>query len=158
MKTKSIFILITALVLGVQSCDSYLEEKLVSDVSASTYYKTAAGIDDALDATYFYMKYVYSNERAYSLTVFGTDTYSNGADGGYKSFNFYDSGLKSDVDILQQMWQYNYQGVNQANAVIGRAELVVDPAFTTAIKTKKIAEARFLRALYMFNLVRQWGD
>jgi len=157
MKTKSIFVLVALLALNIQSCDKYLDEKLVSDVSAfQGYYTSAQGFDDALDATYYYMKFVYSNERAYSMTVFGTDTYTNGADGGYKSFNFYDNGLRSDVDILQQMWQYCYQGVNQANAVVERAGDVKD--MTDAVKNVKVAEARFLRALYYFTLTRQWGD
>ncbi len=156
MKTKSILVLVALMAFNIQSCDKYLEEKLVSDVASSTYYLTTSGYDDALDATYYYLKFVHSNERAYSLTVFGTDTYTNGADGGYKGFNFYDATLRSDVDILQQTWGYCYQGINQANAVIGRADLVTDLA--AADKTQKIAEARFLRAYYLFYLTRQWGD
>ena len=156
MKTKSIIVLIAILAFNIQSCDNYLKEKLVSDVSGAQYYTTAAGLDDAVDATYQYMKYVYSNERAYSLTCFGTDTYTNGADGGYKNFNYYDAGLRSDQPILQEFWQWSYRGVNQANAVLGRAAVVTD--MTDAVKTIKLAEVRFLRALYYFNLVRQWGD
>ncbi len=156
MKTKSILVLLALMAFNIQSCDKYLEEKLVSDVSPSSYYTTAAGFDDALDATYYYLKFVHSNERAYSLTVFGTDTYTNGADGGYKGFNFYDGTLRSDVDILQQTWGYCYQGINQANAVIGRADGVKDLA--ADVKLTKVAEARFLRAYYLFYLTRQWGD
>ena len=96
MKTKFIFILIALVALNIQSCDKFLEEKLISDVSASSYYSTAAGLEDAVDATYNYLKYVYSNERAYTLTVFGTDTYTNGADGNFKGFNYYDNTLSSD--------------------------------------------------------------
>ncbi len=156
MKTKFIFILIALVALNIQSCDKFLEEKLISDVSASSYYSTAAGLEDAVDATYNYLKYVYSNERAYTLTVFGTDTYTNGADGGFKGFNYYDNTLSSDQSILREMWERCYQGVNQANAVLGRAATVTDMADAT--KTIRLAEVRFLRALYYFTLVRQWGD
>ena len=156
MKTKSIFLLVALVALNIQSCDNYLKEKLVSDVSGGQYYTTAAGLDDAVDATYYYLKYVYSNERAYTLTVFGTDTYTNGADGNYKNFNYYDAGLRSDQAVLQEFWQWSYRGVNQANAVLGRAAAVTD--MTDAVKTIKLAEVRYLRALYYFNLVRQWGD
>ena len=90
------------------------------------------------------------------LTVFGTDTHTNGADGGYKSFNFYDNGLNSAVDILLQQWSFLYQGINQANAVLGRSDAIVgaDPA---TVKIRQ-AEARFLRAYYYFYLVQTWGD
>jgi len=155
MKKKAIYLIVALVVFNIQSCKDFLKEELVSDVSAS-YYTNAVGLEDAVDATYSYMKYVYSNERAYSLTVFGTDTYTNGADGGYKGFNWYDATLRADVDILLQTWQYLYKGVNQANAVVGRADAVTD--MDPAVKAQRVAEAKFLRALYYFNLVRQWGD
>ena len=156
MKTKSIIVLIALLAFNIQSCDNYLKEKLVSDVSGAQYYTTAAGLEDAVRATYQYMKYIYSNERAYTLTVFGTDTYTNGADGNFKNFNYYDAGLRADQSILQEMWQWCYRGVNQANAVLGRSEGVTD--LNAATKIQRQAEVRFLRALYFFTLVRQWGD
>ena len=155
MKKKAIYIIVALVVLNIQSCKDFLKEELVSDVSAS-YYTNAAGLEDAVDATYSYLKYIHSNERAYSLTVFGTDTYTNGADGGYKGFNWYDATLRADVDMLLQMWQYLYKGVNQANAVIGRSEAVAD--MDPAVKAQRVAEAKFLRAYYYFTLVRQWGD
>ena len=156
MKTKSIFILIALLALNIQSCDKFLEEKLVSDVSASAYYTTAAGLEDAVDATYQYLKYVYSNERAFTLSIFGTDTYTNGADGNFKGFNYYDNTLNSSQSILAEQWQWSYRGINQANAVIGRSANVID--IVPATLTIRLAEVRFLRALYYFNLVRTWGD
>jgi hypothetical protein len=158
MKTKSIFILAALVVLNIQSCNNFLDEKLKSDVAAVTYYKTAAGMEDAVDATYYYLKLVYTNERAHSLTVFGTDTYTNGADGGFKNFNYYDKGLRSDVSILQEMWQWCYRGVNQANAVVGRIGDIPTKDMSDATKNLRIAEVRFLRALYYFTLTRQWGD
>ena len=134
MKTKSIIVLIALLAFNIQSCDNYLKEKLVSDVSGAQYYTTAAGLEDAVRATYQYMKYIYSNERAYTLTVFGTDTYTNGADGNFKNFNYYDAGLRADQSILQEMWQWCYRGVNQANAVLGRSEGVTDLNAATKIQ------------------------
>lgn len=156
MKTKSIFLLLAFLVLSIQSCDEYLKEELVSDVAGSSYYTTASGLEDAVDATYSYLKWIYSNERAYTLTVFGTDTYTNGADGNNKGFNFYDNTLNSANGVMTEMWQNLYRGVNQANAVINRSAGVSDMDATTL--NIRLAEVRFLRALYYFNLVRQWGD
>ncbi|HZY81283.1 MAG TPA: RagB/SusD family nutrient uptake outer membrane protein [Cyclobacteriaceae bacterium] len=154
MKIKVITLAIALVALSVTSCDKYLEEKQVSDVAA-TYYTSAAGVEDAVEGAYSFMKYIWTNERSFSLTIFGTDTHSNGADGGYKSFNYYDNGLASNVDILQQVWQNVYRGVNQANAVIDRAPLATD--MVEATRVVRIAEAKFLRALYYFYLVRTWG-
>jgi len=43
------------------------------------------------------------------LTVFGTDTHTNGADGNYKYFNWYDNGLNASIGILAQQWT-NHNG------------------------------------------------
>ncbi|HEY4656737.1 MAG TPA: RagB/SusD family nutrient uptake outer membrane protein, partial [Cyclobacteriaceae bacterium] len=67
MKTKSIILLAALLIFSTQSCDDFLEETLVSDVSASSYYTTAAGLEDAVDAAYHRLKWIHSNERAHSV-------------------------------------------------------------------------------------------
>ena len=122
--TKLILVTITLIAFSAQSCDDYLDEKLVSNVAADSYYATPAGLEDGADAAYFFLREIYSNERAYTLTVFGTDTHTNGADGGWKSFNYYDNGLNPGADILRESWTFLYQGINQANAIIARAPAV----------------------------------
>ena len=156
MKTKSILLIIALIAFSTQSCQDFLDEKLISGVSASSYYSTPAGLEDAVDATYSYLREIHSNERAYMLTIFGTDTHTNGADGSWKSFNFYDNGLNSATAILLEQWSFLYQGINQANAVLSRSDAIVgaDPA---TVKIRQ-AEARFLRAYYYFYLVQTWGD
>jgi starch-binding outer membrane protein, SusD/RagB family len=153
---KTILLSIGLVAFSAQSCSDYLDEKLVSDVTASSYYKQAAGMEDAVDATYSFLREIYSQERAYMLTVFGTDTHTNGADGGWKSFNFYDNGLNAAAGILLEQWTFLYQGINQANVVINRLPDVVD--MTPELKIQREAEARFLRAFYYFYLVQTWGD
>ena len=154
--TKSILLAFCLVALSTQSCKDYLDEELKAGVAASSYYTTAAGLEDAVDGTYSFLREIYSNERSYSLSVFGTDTHTNGADGGYKGFNFYDNTLNSGIDILYQQWTFLYQGINQANAVINRSTAVTD--MTDALKTQRLAEVRFLRAFYYFYLVQAWGD
>ena len=156
MKKKFIFMLIALLAFNIQSCQDFLKEELVSEV-AGGYYSSAAGLEDAVDATYFYLKFIYSNERAYTLTAFGTDTYTNGADGNFKGFNYYDNTLNSAQSVLTEMWQFLYRGINQANAVIGRSANGITDMDATRLLTRQ-AEVRFLRAMYYFTLVRQWQD
>ena len=156
MKKKFIFMLIALLAFNIQSCQDFLKEELVSEV-AGGYYTSAAGLEDAVDATYFYLKFIYSNERAYTLNAFGTDTYTNGADGNFKGFNYYDNTLNSAQSVLTEMWQFLYRGINQANAVIGRSANGITDMDATRLLTRQ-AEVRFLRAMYYFTLVRQWQD
>lgn len=153
---KSSLIALGLIMFSAQSCKDFLKEELVSDVSAGSYYTTAAGLEDAVDATYSFLREIYSEERAHSLTVFGTDTHTNGADGGWKSFNYYDNALNSGAGILNETWTFLYQGINQANAVLNRSDAVAD--MPDATKDIRRAEVRFLRAFYYFYLVQTWGN
>ena len=89
------------------------------------------------------------------MTVFGTDEYQKGADGSYKFFNDYTAQLNGDVDFIRNTWTDFYAGINTANTVIDAAKTANVP---DATKTLRVAEAKFLRALYYFTLVRTYGD
>ena len=155
MKGKKYIILVLALAFLTKSCDKLLEEELVTDVSAASYYTTEKGFEDAVNATYALLKPFYGPERGWTMTSFGTDLFTNGADGGHKAVNRYDGGLNADESFIRDSWRDWYKGINQANAVITRsAELEIDEA----LKTQRIAEIRFLRAMYYFNIVTTYGD
>lgn len=154
--TKSLIIALALVAFSTQSCQDYLDETLVSQVSAASYYITPAGLEDAVDATYSFLREIHSEERAYMLSVFGTDTHTNGADGAWKSYNFYDNGLNSANQILLDQWTFCYRGINQANAVIDRSNASTDISET--LKIQRQAEVRFLRAYYYFYLVQTFGD
>ncbi|PPK88692.1 RagB/SusD domain-containing protein [Neolewinella xylanilytica] len=158
MKLNYIFpsLLLTAIGFGATSCEQYLEEELVSGVSAATYYPTVAGFEDAVKATYSFMKPFYGVERGFTMTVFGTDTYTNGADGSYKGFNAYDGRLNGADAFVRDTWRDLYRGVNQANAVINRSQTLEE--LSEEDKTNRLAEVRFLRGMYYFDLVRMYGD
>jgi starch-binding outer membrane protein, SusD/RagB family len=153
---KAIVLLFGMVAFTTQSCNDFLQEKLVSDVSAASYYTTAAGMEHAVNATYSFMREIYSQERSFMLSVFGTDTHTAGADGGWKAFNFYDNALNADAGILREQWSFLYQGINQANAVLNRSVAVTD--MSDELKIQRQAEVRFLRAFYYFYLVQTWGN
>ena len=55
---------------------------------------------------------------------------------------------------LYSTWQSAYQAINRANSVIGRVpEITMD----TTLRGRIVGEAKFLRALHYFNLVRLFG-
>src|SRR5688572_13518985 len=154
--TKSLVVALALVGFSTQSCENYLDETLVSQVSAASYYTTAAGLEDAVDATYTFLREINSEERAYMLSIFGTDTHTHGADGGHKSYNFYDNGLNSASQVILDQWTFCYRGINQANAVINRSAAVLD--MSDELKAQRAAEVRFLRAYYYFYLVQTFGN
>ncbi len=61
-------------VLGISlflSCENFLDENNIADVSAGSYYTTSQGLEDAVKATYGIMKEFYGTELGFSMNVFG---------------------------------------------------------------------------------------
>ncbi len=155
MKGKIYIILAVMLAFVARSCDKYLEEDLVTDVSAATYYTTEKGFEDAVKATYAKLKPFYGQERGFTMTTFGTDIFDNGADGSWKFYNTYDVSLNAANEYARDTWRDWYQGINQANAVLNRSQ---DLEMDEAQKNLRLAEVRFLRAFYYFMIVTTFGD
>ncbi len=144
----------SAIMLGTASCSDLLKETVVSSIS-NDYIATTPGFVAATNAAYTPLRSFYATERGLTMSEYGTDIYSAGADGSYKGFHFYDSQLTSSVDILAQLWDETYKGINTINAVIDRAPAVT--GITDAVKATRVAEMKYLRAHYYFILVQQFG-
>lgn len=144
----------SAIMLGTASCSDLLKETVVSSIS-NDYIATTPGFVAATNAAYTPLRSFYATERGLTMSEYGTDIYSAGADGSYKGFHFYDSQLTSSVDILAQLWDETYKGINTVNAVIDRAPVVT--GITDAVKATRVAEMKYLRAHYYFILVQQFG-
>lgn len=157
MKKINLYILSLILVCAVnQSCNDFLEEELISNVSAASYYTTPQGLEDAVKATYAASKSFFGVERGFTMTSFGTDIYRVGADGSHKGIGFYDGRLSPSESYFRDTWRDFYRGINQANAVINRSSSI--EGISEAQKNARIAEVRFLRAFYYFTIVRTYGD
>jgi hypothetical protein len=146
--------LAAALVLGGAAGCVDLKETPITGIT-SAYYTTPAGFDAAVNATYTPLRSHWALERGATMTVFGTDEYQKGADGSYKFFNDYTAQLNGDVDFIRNTWADFYAGINTANTVIDAAKTANVP---DATKNLRVGEVKFLRALYLFTLVRTFGD
>lgn len=138
---------------GAVSCVD-LTERPLSQITGA-YYTTPAGFEAASNAMYEPLRSFWPQQRGATFTVFGTDEFTKGADGSYKYFNDYTAQLNADVDYIRDTWADFYKGINTANTVIAAAAGV---NVSDATKNLRIGEAKFLRALYYFTLVRTYGD
>lgn len=146
-----------ALVLSLffaQACQDALQEDVISQIG-SEYLNTPKGLDDAVSAAYSSMRSWYGTERGHNLTEFGTDIYTNGADGSWKFMNTYTNQFDSQNGQVRELWDDFYRGINTCNAVIERAADIA--GVSEALKTQRIAEAKFIRAHHYFILVQLFG-
>jgi starch-binding outer membrane protein, SusD/RagB family len=152
-KQLAVLLGLTALAGGATACVD-LNEEIVTGVTAS-YYNTAVGFDALVNSNYESLRYFYAQERGFTLTVFGTDEFTKGADGSHKFYNDYTAQLNGDQSFVREVWDRFYRAINSTNATIDRAPSV--PIDSTK-RNLRVAEARFLRAFYYFHLVQMYGD
>ncbi|RZL48765.1 MAG: RagB/SusD family nutrient uptake outer membrane protein [Pedobacter sp.] len=69
----------------------------------------------------------------------------------YDNFN-----LSSFVGPQGGLWNKNYSGINRANLILNKIDK--STSLSAAFKTRAVAEVKFLRAYYYFDLVRWFGS
>ncbi len=137
------------------SCSDFLQEEVYTEVSDSRY-NSVDGFNEAVNAAYNPLRTFYGTEQGLTATVFGTDTYREGADGSFKYMNRYSNELDPFSDITAFIWENMYIGINTANTVLARSSDGVE-GLSDEVVTRRSAEARFLRGHYYFILVQMFG-
>ena len=153
-------VLALAALMDATACAD-LDEHPVTGV-ASDYFQTAAGANAAVTGTYSQLRAFYGGEAEVLMRMLGTDSWEKGEQLTANAFwNDYTAQLTPSigniggVDALLGGWQAAYSAVNAANTAIkaiGDAQ-----GIDATTKNTRLAEARFLRALFYLNLVRTWG-
>lgn len=154
MKKILISIATAGLLLTGQACKDILKEVPISQVGVQ-YLNSPAGFEAAAKAVYSSLRSYYGRESAPTLTVFGTDIFTQGADGSYKFVNQYTSQIDGRLDFTRDLWNDFYRAINNANAVIDGAPAVT--GLSDVIVKQRVAEMKFLRAHHYFLLVQMFG-
>lgn len=174
MKKIANYIFTILLIFSFSACENYLKEERYTDVGYD-YLKTKVGMEAAVTGVYQDMRWytgawnqsgnqtgaygstAAGNMEAYfCLTEYGTDFTWEGTDGGNKdAFNKYLSGLNPQQDVINKFWNNNYKGITRANTALLYMPEVTD--MTDAQKAQRIAELKFMRAYYYYDLVQHYG-
>lgn len=155
MKNILKYSLWTVLAFVSFSCNSFLDEKVVSGVSYD-FFETKTGIETAVNGAYTTMRWYVGNERYYCFTEYGVDYVWEGADGGKKdAFNKYSAQMNSGEGLLYEFWENNYKGINRINTALLYLPKVKD--MTDTEKRNREGELRFMRAYFYFDLVQHFG-
>lgn len=148
---------LVALALLIASCDSFLEESPQDRISPSNFYETRSDAIAAVDAAY-------SQLQEYG-SYFALFWYITGSadDLGLKPAEpaqalrdlTIDYSADATNSAIEGFWQSSYEGINRANAVLSNIPSI---EIDESLRNRLMGEARFLRALHYFNLVRFFGD
>lgn len=156
---KKIMILAAAAAsLSLCSCDDFLTEDIRGRENLETYYSTQEEVDAAIGGCYFQIdKYGWWQvQQVFLLEEMMTDNAWDGntsQEDGYREIShFYPTASSSG--ILANYWGARYQGITNCNTAIER---VPGANMDEGLKAIRLAEARFLRAYFYFDLVKNFG-
>src|SRR4051794_25833627 len=160
---KATLTYILALIVVVSSCKkSFLELSPISNANTNAVFQTKNDFDLAVNAAYATLYTIYAPKGAMSFTgelMSDNTTVSTLAISG--SFTIVDQQAFRDYTVagnntgVYQFWVDFYTSLYQVNIVLDK---IGDANLDNAYKTQVIAEMKFLRALYYFNLVQLYGD
>lgn len=150
--------LVTILVLCVATsfvaCDSALEEEPESFLSSQQVFRSEEGAISAVKGVYQPLR----NTNYYAWWFTGMvemhADYVNGR-GSQAPVGNYQIGA-TNINRIGFVWSEIYESINRANIVIANVPNV--SGISPTLRDQLIAEARFVRALGYFHLVRLWGD
>ena len=153
---KNTFLYIISL-LVLSSCEKFLDLKPQSEGSADNFYRSATDIDQAVAGAYDALQTIgqYGQNFVYFMEV-SSDNASQesvtNTGGVYGDFDLFR--VVSSNSVLDQTWQYCYSGIMRCNTILSRIDGIT---MDETLKDRRKGEARFLRALTYFNIVRIWG-
>ncbi|WP_025742263.1 RagB/SusD family nutrient uptake outer membrane protein [Aquimarina pacifica] len=152
LKISNLFLWI-AIITIIQSCsDDFTDETTAYRIDSETYFNSEQDYYDALIGAYDLLQSTYLNvllgEIASDNTVAGGESATD-----VIGFQQIDKMTHTEVNSnLQDIWDWMFAGVNRANYIL---EFKDKTDFEG--KEQIIAEARFLRAYYNFELVKWFG-
>ena len=152
MKNKINYLFLFVLFTSFLGCSDFLEEVPVSDLTVENSFKTEADAKAAIIGVYnsLQLEGVYGK----SQTLFTTDEHNAGSKVPLSGVNLY-AFTADNIEVILPIWRDHYKGINRANLAISNIpniDMDVDERNTL------VAEAKFIKALLYFNLIRYFGD
>jgi starch-binding outer membrane protein, SusD/RagB family len=144
-------IIVTVLVLT--SCEKQLEEKPQS-IAAELFYNTPAEVEAGLNSIYEPIRTVGNIGALYPVQLEIYTEYFYGR-GSHAPLNTYTGLDNNNISRVAGVWTTFYRAIRNANIVIQR---LPEAAEVSADAQKRyMAEAKYMRALWYFHLVRNWA-
>lgn len=155
---KYIAILMVA-VLFFSSCSDELDLVPITERAANNFYSTEPEQETAIAGVYAQLQ----NGGLYGLDLIGVGEIS--AEDAFEEIAANDGGRFGQLDdfstnpgndLVGDIWRESYEGIQRVNVVLSRMDDIEYEE--AALKSIRIGEMRFVRALLYYNLVRLYGD
>ena len=155
MKPK--YILAGLFALSLSACqDKFLDLSPIAQANSNTFYKTSSDMLIALNGAYGALQFGGQYGQFYIFSEVPSDDSTPILSGSVTDQDEFDKFyLRTTNPFLAARWSDGYRGIYRANTVIDR---IAGVTMDETLKKRVVGEAKFLRALMYFNLVRAFGD
>jgi hypothetical protein len=151
------FLVLIGMVIFSSCKDGFLNLAPISETNNLNFYRNQADMLNAVNAAYASLQF--SGQYGQSMYAIGEGMSDNteilDAQSGIDISQLDAFTTLSNNGIVSVTWNDNYRGILSCNTVIDRIGAVT---MNESIKARYIGEAKFLRALMYFNIVRMYGD
>ncbi|MDR1919538.1 MAG: RagB/SusD family nutrient uptake outer membrane protein [Tannerellaceae bacterium] len=146
-----------SLCFALTSCSSeFLDLKPKTELAADEYYQTAEQFVSALNGAYATLQESNLYGDWYVFSEIPSDNTRNQLSGSVTDQDEFDKFyIRTTNPFIANFWNMSYVGINRINTVLGRIDNV---EIDSSLRERYKLEAKFLRALLYFNLVRVYGD
>lgn len=151
---KYILALVTCLAVSGCSKD-FFNRPPESALTLDNFYQNTDQVRSSTNALYGAPWFNWNNQASWAITeLYGGNarTYSSDV------VNFGKFAVTSDNIVLSNGWKSLFTVVAQSNALINNLQKNVPPSVPAAVVNNAIGEARLMRALAYFYIVRIWGN
>ena len=155
MKTN--YFLVGLLTLSLTACkEQFLDLSPVSAVGTTSFFKTQSDILTALNGAYGALQFNGQYGQFYVVSEIPSDDTNPVLSGSVTDQDEFDKFyVRTTNPYTLARWSDGYRGIYRCNAVIERIGGIT---MDETLKKRIVGEAKFLRALMYFNLVRVFGD
>lgn len=155
--SKQLLFLVVLLLVFLTGCKDFLQRDPQGDLTQTSFPVTKSDALSATNASYATLRDWYYGSGGYPILDIMSDDANKGSNtndqlptvGPFDNFTFTPA-----ADGLDRWWATLYQGIKRTNVVIEKVPAI---QMDTTLRNRYIAEARFIRGLLYFDLLRAWG-
>ena len=160
MKSKNIYMyLIVSLLVITTGCKKFLDQPVLGNYQTSNFFTSDANAIQSVNAAYAPLAFTDGSSNAIWVLgdIASDDAIKGSSDGDQSDFlSVQNFNINPSNSAVEAVWKRYYDGIFKCNVVItGLA--TSQPGVSEATRNSVLAQAKFLRAYFYFNLTAAYG-
>ncbi|WP_134090822.1 RagB/SusD family nutrient uptake outer membrane protein [Olivibacter sp. XZL3] len=157
MKTLIYIALLALGTASLSACSDFLDKEPISQITPDEYFNSETNANSAVIGMYRTMMNSFSFGQSLIIVPEFSAGHVNHASVYPEYENFRTNTVQVNNPWTNNIWQATYATINAANNIIARVPEMPENSISTEKRQQFIGEAKFVRALNYFFLVRAFG-